>query len=132
MQTFSYCRKLSSLYVFTPKNHKINLIWCKAVCWNALQNLCSYIFEEAKQKSHTSVTLIFHSHFTWIFTKALFNIWSRHSVSKLLRKNIKIATKAFSRERIISLDLKPEVYASLNISCWKVMITYCITKSYQI
>ena len=34
-------------------------------------------------------------------------------------------------ERIISSDLKPEVDASLNITYRKVIITYCITKSYQ-
>ena len=39
--------------------------------------------------------------------------------------------KACDNERIISLDLKPEVDVSLNITCRKVMITYCITISYQ-
>ena len=33
--------------------------------------------------------------------------------------------------QIISSDLKPEVDASLNITCRKVMITYCITKLYR-
>ena len=50
---------------------------------------------------------------------------------KTFKKSIKLATKASINERIISSDLKPEVDASLNISCRKVMITYCITKSYQ-
>ena len=49
---------------------------------------------------------------------------------KNCKKNIKSATKACSHERIISSDLKPEVDASLNITCRKVMITYCLTKSY--
>ena len=48
---------------------------------------------------------------------------------KTFKKSIKIATKACNHERIISSDLKPEVYASLNMTCRKVMITYCITKS---
>ena len=39
--------------------------------------------------------------------------------------------KACNNERIISSYLKPEVDVSLNITCWKVMITYCKTKSYQ-
>ena len=41
--------------------------------------------------------------------------------------------KACYNERIVTLDLKPEVElkASLNITCRKVIITYCITKSYQ-
>ena len=56
---------------------------------------------------------------------------SKLSASKLLRKSLKIATKACNNERIISSDLKPEVDASLNINRRKVMITYGITKSYQ-
>ena len=51
---------------------------------------------------------------------------------KTFTKSIKIATKACNNERIISSDLKPEVYASLNITCRKVIITYFITKSYQL
>ena len=47
------------------------------------------------------------------------------------KKSIKIATISGNNERIIRSDLKPEVDASLNITCRKVMITYCITKSYQ-
>ena len=42
-----------------------------------------------------------------------------------------MATKACNNEQIISSDLKPEVDASLNITCRKVMITYCIRKAYQ-
>ena len=49
----------------------------------------------------------------------------------ILRKALKLETKACNNEGIISSDLKPEVYASLNITCRKVIITYCITKSYQ-
>ena len=56
---------------------------------------------------------------------------SRFFASKLLRKAFKLATKACNNERIISSDLKPEVDASLNITCRKAIITYCITKSYQ-
>ena len=50
---------------------------------------------------------------------------------KTFKKSIKIATKAYNHVRIISSDLKPEVDASLNITCQKVMITYDITKSYH-
>ena len=50
---------------------------------------------------------------------------------KTFKKSIKIATKACNHERIISSDLKLEVDSSLNITCGKVMITYCITKSYH-
>ena len=50
---------------------------------------------------------------------------------RTLKKGIKIATKACNHERIISSDFKPEADASLNINCRKVMITYCITKSFQ-
>ena len=50
---------------------------------------------------------------------------------KTLKKSIEMAIKACNHERIISSDLKPEVDASLNINCRKVMITYCITKSYH-
>ena len=46
---------------------------------------------------------------------------------KTFKKSIKNATKACNNERIISLDLKPEVDAWLNISRLKVMITYGIT-----
>ena len=69
--------------------------------------------------------------FAWICTKALFYILSRLSVSKLLRKALKIATKACNNERIISSYFQPEVDASLNITRRKVMITYDITKSHQ-
>ena len=51
---------------------------------------------------------------------------------KIFKKSIKIATKACYNEQIISLDLKPEVDASLNITLRKMMITYGITKSYQL
>ena len=64
-------------------------------------------------------------------TKALFYILSRFSASKLLRKALKIATKACNNKRIISSDLKPEVDASLIITLRKVMITCGIAKSYQ-
>ena len=50
---------------------------------------------------------------------------------KTFKKSIKIATEACNHGRIISSDLKPEVDASLNITSGKVMITYCITKSYR-
>ena len=48
---------------------------------------------------------------------------------KTFKKSIKIAAKACNQERIINSDLNPEVDASLNMTCRKVMITYCITKS---
>ena len=48
---------------------------------------------------------------------------------KLFRTALKISTKACNHERIISSDFRPEVDASLNITCRKVMITYCISKS---
>ena len=40
--------------------------------------------------------------------------------------------KVCNKERIISSDLKPEVDVLLNITYRKVMITYCITKSYKL
>ena len=46
-------------------------------------------------------------------------------------KSVKNCQKACNSEQIISSDLKPENDASLNITCRKVMITYCITKSHQ-
>ena len=58
-------------------------------------------------------------------------ILSRLFASKLLRKGLKIATKACNNERIISSNLKPDVDASLNITRQKVIITYGITKSHQ-
>ena len=58
----------------------------------------------AKQKSHNSV--IFHSHFAWIFTKALFYILSRLFRIKTFKKSIKIAMKACNNEWIISSDFK--------------------------
>ena len=70
--------------------------------------------------------------FAGICTKTLFYILSRFSASKLLRKALKIASKACNNERIISSDLKPEVDASLNITRRKVLITYGITKSHQL
>ena len=48
---------------------------------------------------------------------------------KTFKKSIKIAAKACNHQRIISSDIKPEVDASLNMTCRKVIITYCITKS---
>ena len=87
----SFRRSLSSLHVFNPKNHKMNLIWCKTFCWNALQNLLTYVFEEAKQTSLTSV--IGYSHFAWISTKALFYILSRLSASKLFRETLTLPQK---------------------------------------
>ena len=45
---------------------------------------------------------------------------------------MKIVPKACNNKRIISSDLKPKVDASLNITRRKVMITYGITKSYQL
>ena len=107
-----------------------NLTWFDAKGFAETLYKTCYDFErEHSKKSHTSV--IFHSHFAWICSKALFNILSRLSTSNLLRNALKIATKACNNERIISSDLKPEVDASLNITCRKVIITYCITKSYQ-
>ena len=44
---------------------------------------------------------------------------------------LKIAMKACNHERMNGSDFKPEVDASLNITCRKVMITYCLSKSYQ-
>ena len=84
---------------------------------------------EQSNNCHDSVIL--NSHFAWIFTKALFYILARLSASKLLRKALKLTQKACNHERIISSDLKPEVDVSLNITCRKVTITYCITKSYR-
>ena len=69
--------------------------------------------------------------FACICTKALFYILSNLSVSKLLRKALKIATKACNNERIISSDLKPEVDAMLNITSREVKTTFGKTKSYQ-
>ena len=94
-----------------------------------LQKLVKMSFRGSKAKSHNSV--IVHSQFAWICIKALFYILWKLSASKLLRKAWKFAKKACNHERIISSDLKPEVNALLNISCPKVMISYCITKSYQ-
>ena len=84
------------------------------------------------QSKNSHISVILNSHFAWIFTKALFYILSRLSASKRLRKCIKIAMKACNYERIISSDLNPEVDASLNITCRRVMITYLITKSYHV
>ena len=81
---------------------------------------------EQSKNSHASVIL--NSQFAWIFTKALFYILSRLSASKL-KKSIKIATKTCNHERIIRSNLKAEVDALLNITCRKVMIPYCLTKS---
>ena len=53
---------------------------------------------------------------------------SKLSASKILRKALKRSTKACNNEQIISSDIKPEVDASLNITCRKVIITYCITQ----
>ena len=85
----------------------------------------------AKKKSHLS-------HFPFSFCLNLYQSNILHLVKtfriKTFKKTIKIATKACNNERIISSDLKPEVDSSLNITkctCRKVMITYCITKSYQ-
>ena len=46
---------------------------------------------EQSKKSHASVIL--NSHFSWIFTKALFYILKRLSASKLLRKALKLPRK---------------------------------------
>ena len=73
------------------------------------------------KKSQT--TVIVHSYFALICTKALFYILSRLFASKLLRKAIKIVVEACNNERIISSDSKPEVDVSLNITCRKVIIT---------
>ena len=57
-----------------------------------LPNIVKIIFKrEQSKKSHASV--IFDSHFAWIFTKALFYILSRLSASKLLRKALKLSRK---------------------------------------
>ena len=64
--------------------------------------------------------------------KSIFYILSRLFASQLLRKTLKFATKACDNERIISSALKSEVDVSVNITCRKVMITYCITISYQL
>ena len=75
------------------------------------------------------------SNFTFSFCLNLYRRFFLHLIKtfciKTFKKSIKIATKACNHERIISSDLKPKVDASLNITCRKVMITYCITKSYQ-
>ena len=80
------------------------------------------------EKSHLSS-------FTFSFCLNMYQITILHLVKtfhiKTFKKSIKIATKACNHERIISSDLKPEVDASLNIIRRKVMITCCITKSYQ-
>ena len=47
-------------------------------------------------------------------------------------KTLTSAETACNHERIIRSDLKPEVDVSLHITCWNVMIKYCITKSYHL
>ena len=84
---------------------------------------------EQSKNSHASVIL--NSHFTWIFTKALFYIVSILSASKLLRKSLKLPRKHAIMNELSVQIFKPEVDASLNSTCRKVMITYCITKSYH-
>ena len=125
MKRFSFCIYLSSLHVFNPENHKINLIWCKTFWWNLLQNLLRSSFEGAKQKSHTSEILPF-SFCLNLYRRTILHL-IKTFCNKTFKKSIRIATKACNHERIISSDLKPEVDTSLNITCRKVMITYCIT-----
>ena len=79
-----------------------------------------------------------HSHlsnFPFSFCLNLYQLNILHFVKpfriKTFKKSIKIDTKACSNEQIISSDLKPEVDESLNITCRKMMITNCITKSYR-
>ena len=75
------------------------------------------------------------SNFPFSFCLNLYQSTILHLVKtfrvKTFKKSFKIVTKAGNNERIISSDFKPEVDASLNITRQKVMITYCITKSYQ-
>ena len=84
---------------------------------------------EQSKNRHASVI------FEFSFCLNLYQITILHPVKtfriKTFKKSIKIATKACNHERIISSDLKPEVDASLNITCRNVMITYCITKLYH-
>ena len=95
----------------------------------SLYKTCKNEFRDSKaKKGHASVIL--NSHFAWIFTKALFYILSRLSASTFLRKALN-CHESCNHERIRSSDLKPEVDASLNITCRKVMITYWKTKLYH-
>ena len=82
--------------------------------------------EQSKKQSHLS-------NFEFSFCLNHYQSTILHLVKtfriKTFKESIKIATKACNHERIISSDLKPEVNASLNITCRKVIITHCITKS---
>ena len=116
------------LTCFQSKKSQNKLDSMQSVLMKRFKKLEKMNFKREQSKnSHTSVIL--NSHFAWIFTKALFYILSKTFHIKTFKESIKIATKACNYERIISSDLKPEVDASLNITCRKVIITYCITKS---
>ena len=73
------------------------------------------------------------SNFTSSFYLNLYRSTILHLIktfcNKTLKKSIRMVAKVCDHERIISSDLKPDV--ELNITCRKVMITYCITKSNQ-
>ena len=114
-------------FQFEKSQNKLDLLQCFLL--KHFTKLVKMNWTGQKAKSHTSV--IFHSHFAWICTKALFYILSRLAASKLLRKALKFATKAYNNERTIRSDLKPEVDALLNNTCRKMRIACCITKLYQ-
>ena len=79
----------------------------------------------SKEKKHTSQKFSI-----LILTESSLHFLKTFRI-QTFKKSVKNATKPCYNTRIISSDLKPEVDASLNITCQKVMITYCITKSYR-
>ena len=81
---------------------------------------------EQSKNSHASVIL--NSHCLNRYQSTIIHLVKTFRI-KTFKKSIKLAAKACNHERIIGSDLKPEVDASLNLTCRKVMITYCITKS---
>ena len=129
MKSFSFCTKLSSLHVFNPKNHKINLIWRTVFLLKRFTKLHINFRVSKPKKSHLSEFPF--SFCPNLYQSTFYNV-SSLSASKRFGKAMKIAMKACNHERKNSSDLKPEIDASLNITCRKAIITYCISKSCQL
>ena len=115
---------------FQSEKSQNNLDWMQNVLLKRFTKLVKVNFWGSKaKKSHLSSL-------TFSFFLNLYQSTNLHLVKtfrmKTFEKSIKIASKARNHKQIISSDLKPEVDAADNITSRKVMITYYITKSYQL
>ena len=157
MTGFSFCTLVSSLHVFNPKNHKIKLSWNFLLnCFTKRSFTLNHFTKPAKinlrgsnpaappppprkkKKTHTQTTqwysvLSLPESVPIFYTNTILQPVKTFHIQNFWEKHWKLSGKHHcDYERMGNSDLNPEVDVSLSISYRKVMITFCISKSYQL